>query len=157
MKRKSCLLIIMLAVVMLFNGCLPKPKPEETIYKLEDAMNEYDMETLVECFEPSVQKIYAGALELGNSFLGMDVGTLLNAAGGIADLFGVELLEDGMPTVDIVINSQEEISDEEVKMNLSFTVNYAGESETENMDVTLVLIKGKWYISGETNILDYLN
>lgn len=156
MKKRSYLLIMVLVVAMLFSGCTPKPNPEDTIYKLEAAMNEYDIQTALECFEPSVQKIYAGVLEVGSSFWGMDIGTVLDAAGGIADLFGVELLEDGMPTVDIEIVSQEEISDEEVKMSLDFTINYAGESETENMDVTLVLIKGEWYISGESDLLDYL-
>lgn len=155
MKKRSYLLIMILVVAMLFSGCTPKPNPEDTIYKLEAAMNEYDIQTALECFEPSVQKIYAGVLEVGSSFWGMDIGTVLDAAGGIADLFGVELLEDGMPTVDIEIVSQEEISDEEVKMNLAVTINYAGESETENMDVTLVLIKGEWYISGEADLLDY--
>ena len=155
MKKRSYFLIIVLVVAMLFSGCTPKPNPEDTIYKLEAAMNEYDIQTALECFEPSVQKIYAGVLEVGSSFLGLDIGTVLDAAGGIADLFGVELLEDGMPTVDIEIVSQEEISDEEVKMNLAVTISYAGESETENMDVTLVLIKGEWYISGEADLLDY--
>lgn len=156
MKKKSCLLILVLTFSMILSGCIPTAKPEDTIYEMEEAINAYDMEALVECFEPSVQKIYAGALEVGSSFLGMDLGTVLDAASGIADLFGVELMEDGMPTVDIVINSQEEISDEEVKMNLTFTVNYAGETESETMDVTLVLIKSKWYISGDSNVIDYL-
>lgn len=156
MKKKGCLLILVLIFSVLLSGCIPIAKPEDTIYKMEEAINAYDMEALVECFEPSVQKVYAGALEVGSSFLGMDVGTLVDAASGIADLFGVEIMEDGLPTVDIVINSQEEISGEEVKMNLTFTVNYAGESESETMDVTLVLIKGKWYVSGDTDILEYL-
>lgn len=156
MKKRSYLLIMVLAMAMLFNGCTPKPNPEDTIYKLEDAINEYDMQTALECFEPSVQKIYSGALEVGSSLLGMDIETVLDTVGGIADMFGVELLEEDMPTIDIEIVSQEEISDEEVKMNLDFTITYAGESETENIDVTLVLIKGEWYISGETDLLDYL-
>lgn len=156
MKKKSCLLILVLIFSVLLSGCIPTAKPEDAIYKMEEAINAYDMEALVECFEPSVQKVYAGALEVGSSFLGMNVETLVDAASGIADLFGAEMMEDGLPTVDIVINSQEEISDDEVKMNLTFTVNYAGESESETMDVTLVLIKGKWYISGDTDILDYL-
>lgn len=156
MKKKRCLLLFVLIFSMLLIGCVPAPKPEETIYEMENAMNAFDMEALVECFEPSVQKIYAGVLEVGSSFLGMDVGTLVDAASGIADLFGVELMEGGMPTVDIVINSQEELSDEEVKMNLTFTVNYAGETHSETMDVTLVLIKRKWYISAESDVIDYL-
>lgn len=154
--KKRVFLIFVLIFTVLLGGCIPIAKPEDTIHKMEDAINAYDMEALVECFEPSVQKIYAGVLEVGSSFLGMDVATLINAASGIADLFGVELTEGGMPTVDIVINSQEELSDEEVKMNLTFTVNYAGETQSETMDVTLVLIKWKWYISAESDVIDYL-
>ena len=156
MKKKGCLLILVLTFSVLLNGCIQVAKPEDTIYKMEEAMNNYDMDMLLECFEPSVQDIYAGVVEIGSSFLGMDIGTLMDAAGGIADLFGDDLIEGGMPSVDIVINSEEQISDEEVLMNLTITMEYAGESEVQTMDTVLVLIDGEWYISADSDLMEYL-
>lgn len=163
MKKKNLLVVSVFLMVLILSGC-QTAKPEDTIYKLEEAMNNYDMEMMLECYEPSVQKIYAGAMEIGSSIAGMDLDTILNAAGGLADLFGDELVEGGMPQVDIIINSQEQISEDKLLMNLTVTYDYGGlmeqiETETtqteETFDAYLVLINGIWYLSAETPMMEW--
>lgn len=159
MKRKNKYISIVLFVVISLCSCTKKPKPEDTIYKLEKAFNNYDVDMLLECYEPSVQAIYEGIVEIGGSLMGgIDLKTMMSTAGGIANIFGDELIEGGLPEIDININSQKEVTDEKVQMNLTINYIYSDEilktlpentSTEQNMDIYLVFIEDTWYISAE--------
>lgn len=148
MKKKSYILLLVLLFSLLLSGCISKAKPEDTIYKMEEAINEYDMKKLVECFEPSIQKIYKGILTTGQSFA--------NTVDGIVNFIEENVLEDELLTVDITVNSKERISAKKVKLNITFTIDYVGQKQAKTMDVTMVYIKGEWYISSGTDIMEFL-
>lgn len=162
MKRKNRYISIVLFIAILLCSCTKKPKPEDTIYKLEKAFNNYDIDMMLECYEPSVQAIYEGIAEIGGNLLGgIDLKTMMSTAGGIANIFGDELIEGGLPEIDININSQEEVTDEKVQMDLTINYIYSNEmldslpedmSTEQNIDIYLVLIDDTWYISAETPI-----
>lgn len=161
MKKIKYMIGLFLLAIMLCS-CSLQPKPEETIQDLEEAMNRYDMEAVLDCYEPSVRYIYDGAMEIGGSFAGFDLKALVNAAGGIANIFGDELVEGGMPEIKIDINSKKEISSKEIAMNITIKNIYSDKMkrsmssnapEEETMDIYLVLIDNKWYISAKSKQL----
>lgn len=162
MNRRNVLLALLLILsTFVVSGCDSLiPKPEETLYKYEDAINSYDIEAAVECFEPSVQKLYAGGMELGSSIAGIDMNTMIGAAGAFVDLFGDELVEGGMPEMKFTINSQERLEEDKVLMNVTCTYgnlsgvsgDFGEDTMSEDMDVYFVLIDGKWYISADSDM-----
>lgn len=156
MKKRGLFLILVLIVSILLNGCIPINKPEDTIYNLEAALNDYDIEKALECFEPSVQKIYAGMVEVGSSFFGVDIDSLAEAASGIANVFGDDMGGGGMPKVHFTINSKEKVSNKEVLMNVTITLVCNGQEESKTMDVKLVYIDRQWYISSDCQFAKWL-
>lgn len=162
MNKKNVLIaLLLICSTFIMSGCNSLiPQPEETLYKYEDAINSYDMEAAIECFEPSVQKLYAGGMELGSSIAGIDMNTMIGAAGAFADLFGDELVEGGMPEMKFTINSKEQLEKDRVLMNVTCTYenmsgitdDYGEDTMSEDMDVYFVLIDGKWYISADSSM-----
>lgn len=115
--------------------------PEDTIRKMERALNNLDMKELIECYEPQVQKMY------NENLMGMDIGSLL---GGFTNIYGKEFgLE--MPEITINIDNQEYISSEQVKMRL--TIHYQNSTiSDETVDINLIRIDDIWYISSEISL-----
>ena len=124
-----------------------KYKPEDTIRKMERALNNLDMEELIECYEPQVQKMYNKIFKFDENLIGMDVGSLL---GGFTNIYGNEFgLE--MPKITINIDNQEYISSEQVKMRL--TIHYQNSTiSDEVIDINLIRIDDIWYISSEMSL-----
>lgn len=124
-----------------------KYKPEDTIRKMERALNNLDMEELIECYEPQVQKMYNEIFKFDENLMGMDIGSLL---GGFTNIYGNEFgLE--MPEITINIDNQEYISSEQVKMGL--TIHYQNSTMSdEAVDINLIQIDDIWYISSEMSL-----
>ena len=131
-------------------ACLKSTEPEDTIYKMEEAFNDSDMEALLECYEPKVQKMYDGVMEIGGKLLGVDLNTIIGGLGAFSNLYGKNFGAE-MPTIDITINSKEEINEEKVKMNITMKYDYSQQNlEDQTMDIYLIRIDSEWYISAET-------
>lgn len=122
-------------------------KAEDTIRKMERALNNLDMEELIECYEPQVQKMYNEIFKFDENLMGMDIGSLL---GGFTNIYGNEFgLE--MPEITINIDNQEYISIEQVKMRL--TIHYQNSTiSDEAIDINLIQIDDIWYISSEMSL-----
>ncbi len=158
-KTLTALTLVCLMVSALFCSCSSRPKPEETVRKLETSFNNYDMETMLECYEPSIQDMYAGMMELGGALLGgIDVRTILQGMGGLTNLFGDSMIEGGMPQISITINSIEEVEKDKVLADLTF--NYilsdeikanmpSGTSTEQQMYAYLIYIEDAWYFAAE--------
>ncbi len=154
MKKRLCACLCV--ATLLLSSCAFQSKPEDTIEKLETAFNNYDVEAVLECYEPSVQQVYSGIMEIGGALLGgVDLMTLVNMGGGLANLYGEELFEGGLPKLSIDINSQEELSEDRVRMNVTMQYEFSEEMLEQLpesayapmiMDVELALIDGEWYI-----------
>lgn len=124
-----------------------KYKPEDTIRKMERALNNLDMEELIECYEPQVQKMYNEIFKFDENLIGMDIGSLL---GGFTNIYGNEFgLE--MPEITISIDSQDYISSDQVKMGL--TIHYQNSTMSDEViDINLIRIDDIWYISSEMSL-----
>lgn len=165
MKSRHILSILFSFIVVSFHlySCTEEAKPEDTINKLETAFNEYNIEMMLECYEPSFQAVYEGGAELfGAALGGIDVKTLMQGLGGFVNIFGDSLIEGGLPEIDIIINSIEEVTEDKVLAKLTLKYIYSEEMKKqlpsyvqteEQMNAYLVLIDGTWYISSEIPIL----
>lgn len=159
MKRTLYGIIALLFVPIILCSCMERPKPEDTVYKLEKAFNNYDMEMMLECYEPSVQSMYAGIMEIGGALLGgVDLKTIIQGLGGFTNIYGNSLIEGGLPQIAITINSMEEITEDKVLVDLTIKYIYSEEmlknipSDTqteEQMYAYLVYIDDTWYFSSE--------
>lgn len=150
--RKIRIIIISLCLVpfVLLFGCKKESKPEDTIYKMETAFNNSDVEMLLECYEPSVQNMYNGIMEIGGKLMDIDLKSVISGLGGFANLYGEELGAE-MPKIDITINNQDYVNDNKVKMNITMSYDYSEhEIPNQTMDIYVVNIDGTWYISAET-------
>ncbi len=122
-------------------------KPEDTIRKMERALNNLDMEELIECYEPQVQKMYNEIFKCDENLMGMDINSLFGGSINIYENeFGLE-----MPEITINIDSQEYINSDQVKMRL--TIHYQNSTiSDEAIDISLIQINDIWYISSEMSL-----
>ena len=153
MKRLLCGILILLFVFPFsLCACSDKAKPEDTIKKMETAMNTYDIDKLVECYEPSVQSVYSGIMEVLNLFGDVDFRTVIQALGGVAYLYGDNLTEDGVPKVSITVNSIKEIEEDRVLADLTFEYTYKDKTKkqpSERSYLYLVYIDDTWYLEAD--------
>lgn len=156
MLRKTVSFILLFLISINLCACSPnEPTPEEVVEKLETAFNTSNIDMMLECYEPSVQNMYKGLMELGGQALGgIDLETVINGLGGFADVFGSEIGYE-MPTVHFIINDRKVISETKVKMNITQIYKYNSANHPKNApdkitsDMYFVKIDGKWYISAK--------
>lgn len=153
-KRTAAILSFILAVMFVFSSCMHKEEPEDVLHKLEISINTSDFDSMLECYEPSVQKMYKGMLELGGMFFdGADLGTILSGIGGFVDVYGEEFGAQ-MPKVTFYVNNREDVSDSKVRLNVTQRIEMTNSPEFEpqeqNMAVCFVNIDDQWYISART-------
>lgn len=150
--RKIRIIVISMCLIplILLCGCKEESKPEDTIHKMEKAFNNSDIETLLECYEPSVQNMYNGIMEIGGKLMDVDLKTVISGLGGFANLYGEDIGAE-MPEIDITINNQDYVNDDKVKMNITMSYDYSEhEIPNQTMDIYVVNIDDIWYISAET-------
>ena len=152
MKKVFCHIVaILLIIPICLCSCQAKSTPEDTIAKLESGLNTYDTEKVLECYEPSVQSMYAGIMEIGGALLGgVDLQTILQGMGGFANIYGDNMMEGGMPKVTITVNSIKEITDDKVLADMTFKTSFNDEEQTEKVYAYLVYIDDTWYFAAET-------
>lgn len=138
----SALLIgLMILLYFLF---LKTGTPEDTIEKLETAMNELDQTALLECFDSQMNDLYDGAMGLGSELFDTDLGALSDLASGLGGIMSAAGLT---PTVDIQIIEIIYSSDTECMCVVNMTTSYMGETSTEEMSLPMALIDREWLIS----------
>ena len=149
-KRKIMSVLLWIAVsLLLVSGCDTGKKPEDVISKLQTSFDNSDIDMMIECYEPSVQKMYKGIMAIGGAFLGdVDLADVFSGLGGFANIFGSEYTE--MPKINIT-NNKEIVSDEKVKFNVTVEYSYNGDSNKEDMDMYVIKIDGEWYISAKNS------
>lgn len=156
-RKLQKIVSVILSLMMIFSccGCQKEPEPEDIMKKLETAFNTANIEMMLECYEPSVQNMYKGMMEIGGALLGgVDLATIVSGLGGFADIFGSEFGAE-MPKIEIVVNSKKVLSDSKVILNVTQKYDYKGidvpkDTPTElTEDVYFVKIDGEWYISAK--------
>lgn len=143
------LLLVIAAVltavaVMLYLLFFKAGTPQDTIQKMEKALNELDQQELLECFDEQSQGIYTGLLGAGGDLLGVDLGSLSELAGGLG---GYAAAAGLTPEFDLTIVNVEYTGDESCLVTVDFEVTYQGESQTDTEVLPMVKEGRSWVVS----------
>ncbi len=145
---------LLVVTMLLCNGCSlvvgvkKDPLPEETIEAFETAVNDMDVEAMMECMDPkAVKAMTAGmdvVMKLAGGLTGIDLGlsaedliSMMPLMQGITAAYGEEL---AYPQVDFQV-TETYIKDD--KATVYFTEVNSGEAAAINMD----LVDGKWVMT----------
>lgn len=146
---KALIAIVVISVtvtvgVTVYNKVADSPKG--TIEKLETAYNNLDIDSMVECFDPSVQAFYSGANSVLGELVGFDISDMASMVPFIAN-FDDDIDFEDLPKIEIKINDIDKTSDTTAVVYCTImSQGYGGEPEEDDID--MVKIDGEWYISG---------
>ncbi len=145
---------VLTMVMMLLSGCTlavhmkKDPLPEETIEIFEDAINEMDVETMMECMDPKAVKAMTAGMDvimgLASGLTGFDIPisaedliAMMPMMQGITAAYGAEM---EVPQVDLQVTETYIKGD---KATVFFTEAGSGENAAINME----LQDGKWLMT----------
>lgn len=148
--RAKVLIIIAAAVVaiavMLYLLFFKAGKPEDTIQKMEDALNQLDTQELLECFDEQSQGIYTGLLGVGGDILGADLGAASDLASGLGGYMAAAGLT---PTFDLRVLDVEYTGKDTCYVTVEMKVSYQGEVDSDTQVFPMVKDGCEWVISAE--------
>lgn len=118
--------------------------PEDTVQKMEDALNQMDQQALLECFDEQSQGIYSGLLGVGGELLDFDLGALSDLASGLGGYMSAAGLT---PQFDLTVVDVEYTGDDTCLVTVDFSVTYQGTSETDTEVLPMVKDGRDWVVS----------
>lgn len=130
--------------VMLYLLFFKAGTPEDTIQKMEDALNHMDQQALLECFDEQSQGIYSGLLGVGGELLDFDLGALSDLASGLGGYMSAAGLT---PQFDLTVVDVEYTGDDTCLVTVDFAVTYQGTSETDTEVLPMVKDGRDWVVS----------
>ena len=130
--------------VILYFVFLKSGTPEDTIEKMEHALNNLDQEELLECFDNQIQGLYSGALSVGGELAGIDLGGLSDLAGGLGGFMSAAGLT---PEFDLEIVNIEYSDKNNCMAEVNFTMTFQGEIQTETQVLPMTKDGREWVIS----------
>lgn len=160
---KSLLIVLAVAaavtisVVVVVPKVIP-PKPEDTVEKMETALNKLDMKGFMKCFDDQSQDLQTSMTDvtgsLVNSITGINISnysTLANGLGGLVAGAGAA------PKFDLTVNNVNYIDDKDCLVDVTFTVDFSGSiydqlgadlgTQTEDIQLPMVLEDNTWKVS----------
>lgn len=153
MKKSGGIIKLVIAIAVIAIGVTAGVKiignitdsPKSTIEKFEKSFNALDIDGVIECFDPSVQKLYSGANSLLGSAFGMNISDLSSLAPFISE-FDDDISADDMPKISIDVTDVDKTSKNTATVYCD--IKYSDEIAT-NETIEMVKIDGEWYISGQ--------
>lgn len=156
MKKEQVMILILVAALFcqLLCGCAKaeaiwkefyqKGTPQDTIEKLEEAMNKGDADQLLDCYCSSFRKVLSGGGGLIGSLIGIDVDAAAELITGLWGMSEESLggYEFQMEALDVSYQDEENCL---VTVSTSLKDEY-GNIQTEEIEVPMVLEKREWKI-----------
>ena len=130
--------------VMLYLLFFKAGTPEDTVQKMEDALNRMDQQALLECFDEQSQGIYSGLLGVGGELLNFDLGALSDLASGLGGYMSAAGLT---PQFDLTVVDVEYTGDDPCLVTVDFAVTYQGTSDTDTQVLPMVKDGRDWVVS----------
>ena len=130
--------------VMLYLLFFKAGTPEDTVQKMEDALNRMDQQALLECFDEQSQGIYSGLLGVGGELLNFDLGALSDLASGLGGYMSAAGLT---PQFDLTVVDVEYTGDDTCLVTVDFAVTYQGTSDTDTQVLPMVKDGRDWGVS----------
>ena len=143
------LLAIIAVVLIVIAGLLyffffSSKKPEDTVEKLEKAMNELDQDALLECFDGQMNDLYSGMLGIGGELTGIDLGSWADLASGLGGIMSAAGLS---PQVELTVIAVEYTGSDSCVVTVDFKMTYMGEVSSETQYLPMVKEGREWLIS----------
>lgn len=138
------LLVGTVTAVKIINS--PKRYIKATISTMQNAYNSADLDTMMTCFEPKVQKLYSGANSLFGSFTGMDL-SMVTSLLPFASYLNEESDDDSnstLPEMNITVESIEMTSN--TTATVTCVVKF-GSLDSEQTTIDMVKMDKQWYIA----------
>lgn len=130
--------------VMLYILFFKAGKPEDTIQKMEDALNKLDQKELLECFDDQTQGLYSGMLGVGGDLLGFDLGALSDLASGLGGYMSAAGLT---PQFDLTVVDVEYTGDDTCIVTVDFEYTYQGQSDASTEVLPMIKDGREWVVS----------
>lgn len=118
--------------------------PEDTVAKMEDALNHMDQEALLECFDGQTQQMYSGALGLTESFSGLPLGDFSDLAAGLGGFMAGAGLT---PKFTLTVLDVEYSDSDNCMVTVDFNMRFQGETEQETQMLPMKKDGRDWVIS----------
>lgn len=129
---------------MIFVLFIKASTPEDTIAKIEHALNKMDTEELLECFDEQTQNLYSGALGVGSELVGMDLGAWSDLAGGLGGLMAGASLT---PKFKLEVMDIQYHGSDACLISVNFQISYQGDTESETETLPMVKKGREWVVS----------
>ena len=150
MKKIIVIVVCFLVVSTVAAVVVPQifDSPVGTVERFEECYNNLDIEGMMNCFDPTIQSLYAGA----NAFLGeltggLDINSLPSFALLLSKFTDEEMPEP--PKIKIDVTDWEKTSDETAIVYCVITTTMNGVSESTEGELPMEKYDDEWYISGD--------
>lgn len=148
-KRTALLSLLVVGVfailAVLYVLFIKTGTPEDTIAKLEKALNNLDQNAVLECFDEQANSLYSGALGVGEALSDLPLGDLADLASGLSGFLSAAGLT---PDISIDIEDISYASDKKsCVVYVELTMEYMDEREKEEIALPMVLTGREWLIS----------
>lgn len=145
-------LIALIAAIVIPVAVSNSNGPEQTIAKLETAMNDLDINGMVDCFDSTLRNAYSAGSDLMGGLIGFGYETAADLMPFLSELTGEDM---DMPQFKIDVLDKQEVSDTSCILTIRITTYYDGaESDVEEGPVEMVKEDGDWYIASDDLIDD---
>jgi hypothetical protein len=130
-------------------GCVIS-KPEDPLYRLQDAYNKRDFSAMIECFDPDAQRFMKGAASLLGGAFGINTSALMDMMPFLSKSLGDSgALDESFDygTVKFTdIRTQQ--SGDSATLTYTATIAYPnGTTESFQQTAEVVKVDGKWYLA----------
>lgn len=145
LKLLALIAVALIAIATILYVAFLKPgTPEDTIEKMEHALNNLDQDELLECFDNQIQDMYSGALSIGGDLAGIDLGGLSDLASGLGGFMSAAGLT---PQFDLQIVEIEYSDKNNCLAEVNFVMVYQGETQSETQYLPMTKEGREWVVS----------
>jgi hypothetical protein len=142
MKKLIFILVVLISASMLLTACSGNG-PSDVVKKYLDAAQKGDINKMMECIEPDAAALLEGVADIAGDQFGVDSETVMNMAPGMMSLYN----ENGEHfSIDYEI-TDEQIEGDKATVTASLTYTVEEEAQSQELDIPLEKIEGRWYIS----------
>lgn len=149
---------VTISVVVVVPKAIP-PKPEDTVEKMETALNKMDIKGLLKCFDQQSQDLYGSMSDVTgkiiDSALGFSLGNYTNLTSGLG---GLVAGSGKAPKFDLTVNNVTYSDDKNCVVDVTCTVDFTGSiyedlgeesmgTQTEEFQLPMTYEDGSWKVS----------
>lgn len=116
--------------------------PEKTLEKFEDSYNDQNVDGMIDCLEPDAQTAYGGVMAVLSGLTGFDEQDIIEGIVGTVQ----SLDYDNILSLDIIIHQIDYPTKTTAQVNAVMVFGEGTEQEWENVVISMVKVKDKWYM-----------